>query len=190
MDLLFRHINKIVRVEEAEFEAIQPYFQKAVYSKGQQLFQPGDPIPYEYFVLKGCLKVFFMTDELRMHILQFAMPEWWATDYKAHYSKTPATLYLDCIEDSELLYLSYDKREEMCSQFPNMQYFFRQRTNRGYVALQQRILSLLNNNAKERYEQMLAMYPQLFQKVPKSLIASYLGVTRETLSRLHHESKR
>ncbi len=190
MDLLFRHINKIVPLDEAEFEAVTPYFEKAVYSKGQQLFQPGDHVNYEYFVLKGCLKAYWLTDELKMHILQFAMPEWWTTDYKAHYNRTEATMYLDCMEDSEVLCLTHDKREEMCGQFPNMQYFFRQRTNRGYVALQQRILSLLNNNAKERYEQMLVMYPQLFQKVPKSLIASYLGVTRETLSRLYNDSKK
>jgi CRP-like cAMP-binding protein len=70
-----------------------------------------------------------------------------------------------------------------------MEHFFRKKLNAGYVALQQRILSLLNSSAKERYEGLLKQYPSLFQKVPKTLIAAYLGVSRETLSRLNHSSK-
>ncbi|MNS39542.1 hypothetical protein D3C72_718290 [compost metagenome] len=64
-----------------------------------------------------------------------------------------------------------------------IEHFFRRKSNSGYIALQQRILSMLNNNPQERYEKLLQLYPTLFQKVPKKLIASYLGVSRETLSR-------
>ena len=90
---------------------------------------------------------------------------------------------IDCIEDVELLCLSLQNRDKICADLHKIEHFFRRKSNFGYVALQRRILSLLNSNAKERYEQLLQNNPNLFQRVPKTLIASYLGVSRETLSR-------
>jgi CRP-like cAMP-binding protein len=189
MHPLHRHIQKIISISETEFEKILTYFELAEFKKGKLIFQPGDDINYEYYVLSGCLKVFCLDNEIKTHILQFAMPDWWTTDYKAHYNAKKATMYLDCIEDSKLLCLTNENREKLCNDIPQMQFFFRIRTNRGYVALQQRILSLLSNDAKEKYEEMLAQYPDLFQKIPRTLIASYLGVTRETLSRMYNAKK-
>lgn len=91
---------------------------------------------------------------------------------------------MDCLEDSETLYISLENREKLCAEMRKMEYFFRKKTTAGYVASQNRILSLISYNAKERYEYLLQQYPDLMQRVPKSLIASYLGITRETLSRL------
>ena len=88
-----------------------------------------------------------------------------------------------------MLSLSFHNREKLCAEIHKIEHFFRKKTNKRNVALQQRILSLLSNNAKEKYDNLLQLYPQLFQKVPKQLIASYLGVTRETLSRLKTSSK-
>jgi CRP-like cAMP-binding protein len=117
------------------------------------------------------------------------MQGWWITDYEAYYNQSAATVNIDCIEDSELLCLSFENREKLCAELHKMEYFFRKKTNKRNVALQKRILSLLSNNAKERYDKLLEQYPQLFQKVPKQLIAAYLGVTGETLSRLNTSKK-
>jgi CRP-like cAMP-binding protein len=92
---------------------------------------------------------------------------------------------VDCIEDSELFCLSLQNREKLCDEMHKVANFFLIKSNKGYIAQQQRILSLLNSNAKERYEQLLALYPGILNRVPKQLIAAYLGVSRETLSRLH-----
>jgi CRP-like cAMP-binding protein len=115
--------------------------------------------------------------------MQFAMEDWWITDYQAYFNETKASLNIDCIETTEVLCLSLYNREKLCADMHKIEHFFRKKSNSGYVALQRRILSLLNSNAKERYEQLLQQYPALFQRVPKTLIASYLGVSRETLSR-------
>uniref|UniRef100_UPI0035E3E297 Crp/Fnr family transcriptional regulator n=1 Tax=Empedobacter brevis TaxID=247 RepID=UPI0035E3E297 len=90
-----------------------------------------------------------------------------------------------CIEDTEVLCLSNDNREKLSREFHQIEYFFRKKTNRRNVALQNRILSLLSSNAKERYEKFIQEYPSLVQKLPRHILASYLGVTRETLSRLY-----
>jgi CRP-like cAMP-binding protein len=135
------------------------------------------------------LKAYHTDKEGKEHILQFALSDWWITDYGAYFKEAKATIHVDCIEESQLLCLSLHNREKLCGDMHKMEHFFRKKLNAGYVALQQRILTLLNSSAKERYEQLLNQYPSLFQKVPKTLIASYLGVSRETLSRLNNSSK-
>ena len=112
------------------------------------------------------------------------MEDWWVTDYQAYFSQSKATLSIDCLEEVEVYCLSLQNRDKICAELHKVEHFFRKKSNSGYIALQKRILSLLNSSAKERYEQLLLQYPTLFQRVPKTLIASYLGVSRETLSRI------
>ena len=114
------------------------------------------------------------------------MPTWWASDFDALYSGSKATINVDCITDSEVLCLSNDDREKLCREIHQIEYFFRWRTNKGYVATQKRLLSFMNDDAKRRYEDLMKQYPALYNMVPKHLIAAYLGVSRETLSRLYH----
>jgi CRP-like cAMP-binding protein len=184
MSLLLRqHFEKITPLSDQEFEYLLAHFTRRKLKKHQFLLQEGDAVNHDYFVTKGLLKAYFVNDEGKEHILQFAMEDWWVTDYQAYFSQTAATLNIDCIEDVEVLALSLQNRDKICAELHKVEHFFRRKSNAGYVALQRRILSLLNYNAKERYEQLLTLYPSLFQRVPKTLLASYLGVSRETLSR-------
>lgn len=187
--ILKDHITKSVELTDAQFDGFYACFKHESFRKGQMLIREGDVVTREYFVLSGCLKTYFMNDELRMTILQFAMPTWWASDYDALYNRHPAAVAVDCVANAEVLSISADDREKMCHEIEAIGHFFRWRTNRGYAASQRRLLSLMTNDTKKRYEDLLAQYPTLFQLVPKHLIASYLGVSRETLSRLYHSSR-
>ena len=184
--MLRKHFEKIITLTNEEFSYILSHYSLKKLKKHQFLVQEGDLVLNDHFVLSGCLKAYYVNDEGKEHILQFGMPDWWISDYQALYNRTKATIHIDCIENSEVLCISLDNRERLCSELHKLEHFSRMKTNKGYVALQQRILSLLNNNAKERYDQLLQLQPELFQKLPKQLIASYLGVSRETLSRLHN----
>ena len=113
------------------------------------------------------------------------MEDWWVSDYQAFFLHKEATLSITCLEDCQLLAISYDDKEKLCDELPKINTFVRKKSNMGDIALQKRILSLLSNDARTRYEQFLELYPSLLQRLPKSLIASYLGVSRETLSRLY-----
>ncbi|MEO8771087.1 MAG: Crp/Fnr family transcriptional regulator [Ferruginibacter sp.] len=188
-EFLKQHIKKIAPISDAEFDYIFSHFTTKKFKKHQFVIQEGESVPNDYFILNGCLKSYFTDNNSKEHILQFGMQDWWITDYQAYYNQSIATINIDCIEDSELLCLSFQNREKLCAEIHKVEHFFRKKTNKRNVALQQRILSLLSNNAKEKYDQLLLLYPQLFQKVPKQLIASYLGVTRETLSRFKFPSK-
>ncbi|MBA9073246.1 CRP-like cAMP-binding protein [Flavobacterium gossypii] len=181
--MLRQQIEKITPLTDGEFDYILSHFTPKKYKKHQFLIQEGEDVPNDFFVIEGCLKAYHVSQDGKEHILQFALPDWWICDFNAYFNQTKATLYIDCIEDTEVLCLSLYNREKLCSEMHKIEHFFRRKSNSGYIALQQRILSMLNNNPQERYEKLLQLYPTLFQKVPKKLIASYLGVSRETLSR-------
>jgi CRP-like cAMP-binding protein len=185
-EILKQHLAKTISLTDEQFAYFFSHFKQQSYKKGQAIITEGDKVDREYFVLSGCLKSFFINDDVKMYILQFAMPTWWASDYNALYNQTRATINLDCITDAEVLSISNADREKLCNELHPVEHFFRWRTNKGFVATQKRLLSFMNNDAKKRYEELMAMYPALYNMVPKHLIAAYLGVSRETLSRLYH----
>lgn len=188
-EILKQHIAKIASLTDEQFDYLFSHFKPLSFQKGQVIISEGDKVDHEYFVVSGCLKAFFINDQIKMYILQFAMPTWWTSDYAALYNHTRASISIDCITDAQVLRLSNDDREKICKELHPAEYFFRWRTNRGYLASQKRLLSFMNNDAKVRYEELMALYPQLYNLVPKHLIAAYLGVSRETLSRLYNAHK-
>ncbi|WP_443939052.1 Crp/Fnr family transcriptional regulator [Pedobacter sp. MW01-1-1] len=181
---LRQHFEKITPLTDPEFDYILSHFTTKKLRKHQYLIQEDEIVTNDYFVIKGLLKASHFDSDGKEHILQFALEDWWITDYQAYFNQTNATLSIDCIENAEVLCLSLHNRDKICAELHKIEHFFRRKSNFGYIALQRRILSFLNSNAKERYEQLLIQYPSLVQRVPKSLLASYLGVSRETLSRL------
>ncbi|MCE6992500.1 Crp/Fnr family transcriptional regulator [Dyadobacter sp. CY323] len=185
-EILKQHITQIITLTDEQFDHFYAHFKPHSFKKGQIVISEGERVEQEYFVISGCLKAFYVSDEVKTYILQFAMPTWWTSDYGALYNQTKATISIDCITDAEVLSLSNHDREKLCSELHPVEYFFRWRTNRGYLASQKRLLSFMNNDTKARYEELLSQYPQLYNLVPKHLIAAYLGVSRETLSRLYN----
>lgn len=183
-DFLREQIEKIVKITDEEFRFVLAHFTSRTLKKHQYLVQAGDPAPNDHFVVKGLLRSFYLDDAGKTHILQFAMEDWWISDPQAYHNKVNATLNIDCLEDTQVLFISIDNREKLCADLKKMEYFFMKKTTAGYIALQRRILSLMSQNAEERFAQFVQLYPTLLQRVPKALIASYLGITRETLSRI------
>src|SRR5881392_3773328 len=173
-ETLKAHVAKITVLTDEQFDYFFSHFKKQSFQKGQAIVTEGDKVECEYFVISGCLKTFYINDDLKMFILQFAMPTWWASDYNALYSGEKATVNVDCITDAEVLCLSNADREKICTDIHRIEHFFRWRTNNGYVASQKRLLSLMNNDAKHRYEELMTQYPALYNIVPKQLIAAYL----------------
>ncbi|WP_343690059.1 Crp/Fnr family transcriptional regulator [Chitinophaga sp.] len=184
MQFLRDHIEKILPLTDEEFTFVSTHFTTRKYKKHQYLVQEGDEVKYCYLVISGLLKLVYNDDNGKDHIVSFAMEDWWESDYYAYYTQSAATMSLQCLEDTEVYCFSFENYKKLCAEFPKIEHFFLQKSNFGFLAAQRRILSLLTSNAKERYEQLLKQYPSLLQRVPKSLLAAYLGVSRETLSRL------
>lgn len=184
-DILKNQFRQIIDITEEEFDYILSHFIVKKFKKHQFLVQEEQNVLFDYFVLSGCVKSYYTDENGKMHILLFALQGWWITDYQAYYYQTKAIVNIDCLENTEVLCLSNQNREKLCREFHQIEHFFRKKTNRRNVALQNRILSLLSSSAKERYEKFVQEYPSLVQLLPKHILASYLGVTRETLSRLY-----
>ena len=178
------HIEKIIPLSDEEFAFVLTHFTSKKFKKHQFLIQEGDAVKYSYFVVSGLLKLVYTDDTGKEHIVSFAMEDWWESDYYAYHTQTEATMSLECLEDTEVFCLSFEDYKKLCDGLQKMERFFLQKSNAGFLASQRRIISWLTSSAKERYEQLVKQYPSLVQRVPKSLLATYLGVSRETLSRL------
>ncbi|MDO4229356.1 MAG: Crp/Fnr family transcriptional regulator [Capnocytophaga sp.] len=182
---LRQHFEKIVSLTDTEFEFVSSFFEKKTFLKHQFLVQENNAVNYDFWIIEGLVKAYKTDTNGKLHILQFAMEDWWITDYRAYFNQTLSNLNIDCLENTQVYCLSLENREKICNEIQQMNTFFRKKTSKGYVALQQRILSMLTSKAKERYEEFLQLYPSLPNRLPKHIIASYLGVSRETLSRLY-----
>lgn len=180
------HIQEIINPTDEEFEVIQNFFTKKRFRKKQFLVQEHQPVNEIFLIESGILKSSIIDNTGKEHILQFAASNWWISDFAGFFKQETSSLAVDCIEDSEVYAISYDDLNTLCAQIPVMEHFFRVKSNFGYVALQQRVLSLMSKPAKERYEDFIKQYPGFIDHIPKQLIASYLGVSRETLSRLYN----
>ncbi|MDR7127965.1 CRP-like cAMP-binding protein [Algoriphagus sp. 4150] len=185
MEKLRKHIEEITPISDKEFDAVKPFFTIRRVLKNQYLIQQGDDAKYEYLILTGIFRVFYLDDQGKEHIIQFATENWWMSDYIAYFNQKKANMYVLCMEPGEVLCLTLEGRENLSMLLPKMEHFFRIKLTNGYMALQQRIISLLSSNPQQRYEEFANQYPNLMLKIPKKYIAEYLGVSRETLSRLY-----
>ncbi|NUY81660.1 Crp/Fnr family transcriptional regulator [Flavobacterium sp. MAH-1] len=185
MDKLRKHIEEITPVSDQEFEYIKTFFSEKKVRKHQYLLQDGDMVTCEYWIAKGIFRAFYLDKEGKEYIVQFALENWWLSDYNAFFGQVPSNMNIVCMEEAEVYCLTLLSREKLASEMHKMEHFFRMKLTKGYSAQQRRICSLLSGSPKQRYEEFAKMYPGIVSKVPKKYIAEYLGVSRETLSRLY-----
>lgn len=178
------HISKVIDLSEDEMEEFQSILSPIEVLKKQFLIRPGAIVDKEYYVVKGCLKAYYLDAAGEKHIIQFAIEDWWISDFEAFFGKGPAKLYVEAIEDSFLLGIQGEILETLYQRIPKFERFFRIRTTRTFVALRRRILSSLEKNATEQYVDFCANYPGIADRVTNYHIANYLGIKPESLSRI------
>jgi CRP-like cAMP-binding protein len=152
--------------------------------KRQYLLQEGDVSHYISFVAKGCFRQYRVSKDGVEHILRFSIENWWVSDFESFQSGLPSMSNIDALEDSEVLMIERAQFDSLCKTIPRFNALVEKLTTRNFMAHQARIMSSISETAEERYENFMKSYPQIYQRVPLHMIASFLGVTRETLSRL------
>jgi len=187
--LLRNHFEESIGLTDEEFGYVCSFFQPAKFSKHAILIQAGAYMEHEYFIVKGLLKTFLVDENGKEHILQFAMENWWVSDYQALNTHERSNFNIQCLEDVEAFYLSVSDKNRLCHEMHKIEHFFRMKTTSGFLSLQKRVIALMKNDALSRYNQLYEQYPTLFQRVTKSMIAAYLGVSRETLSRFNKQKQ-
>lgn len=185
MEKLRKHIEAVVPVNDDEFAYIRTFFASKKTRKYQYLLNEGDEVRHEYLIMRGVYKLFYEDDEGKEYIIQFAQENCWISDYSAFFKRGHATMYIECLEEGEVLCLTHYGREKLSSELSKMQHFFSVERSNNYVALEQRVKLLLRNRPLQRYEAFSILYPGLINRIPKKMIAQYLGLCRETLSRLY-----
>ena len=185
MERLRKHIEQITPLSNEEFTYIQSFFTLKRVRKNQFLIHEGDEVKYEFLVLSGIYKVFYVDGQGKEFIMMFAKEDWWMTDYSAFFQQTKATMFVECIKAGEVLFSTLETRERLSAELHKVEHFFRVKLTNRHIVLQERVKLLLSSSPPERFEAFSKLYPDLLQKLPKKLIAKFLGVSRETLSRLY-----
>lgn len=184
---LLKSLREKVEFTPEELELCTTFFIPKKLRKKQFLLQEGDICKYNAFVEKGILRSYTVDEKGNEHIVQFALEGWWITDLASFLSASLSTYTIEALEDTELLLLTPSAREQLMKQIPMFERYQRILLQNAYIALQARIAASLTETAEEKYIKMVTVYPGIVQRVPQHMIASYLGLTPETLSRVRKQ---
>lgn len=186
-ELLLEYIANYVDLNEEEKGILFSKLNHRKYLKGQFVVQHGDICKCESFVVSGSLKTFYLDNDGQEHIVAFGIEKWWTADLGSFITQTSADYNIQCLENTELIQFSYRDLQQLYIELPKMERFFRIIIEKAYVASQKRIVKNLSLTAKERYLKFREEYPQIEQRVPQYMIASYLGITKEFLSSIRNQ---
>ena len=181
---LLDYIKSLIDLTPKEEAFLESKVTYRKYLKGQYVIQQGDICKYECFVISGCTKTFYLDQEGQEHMVMFAIENWWTADMGSFITQTPADYNVQCLENTELILFAYDELEELYAEIPKLERLFRQIVERAFVASQKRIVRNFSLTAKERYLYFKSQYPQIEERIPQYLVASYLGITKEFLSKI------
>ncbi|ASU32526.1 Crp/Fnr family transcriptional regulator [Mucilaginibacter xinganensis] len=183
-EVFFSHILQKVSLTDAEKEVVKTFFTFKKLRKRQYLLQAGDVCKYMAFVEKGLLRSYNVDDKGDEHMNMFALEGWWTSDMHSFFTGEKAVINIDAIEDAEVLMISPEAFEEMTLKVPKMDRYFRILFQNSLFTKERRLISSVTHTAEEKYTSLIESNPALVQRVPQNLIASYLGLAPETLSRI------
>ena len=186
-DRLRAHIQRRITLTEEEFAHAATFFRPKKLRRRQFLLQEGEVCRAIAFVVRGCLRWYSVDDKGEEHVVQFAIEDWWISDPYSALTGEPSKSYIDALEDSDILLLERDAEEKLLQEIPKFERLFRLLLENRFVATQRRINESLSVSAEERYLNFLKTYPNIAGRVPQNQIASYLGITAQSLSRIRKE---
>ena len=157
--------------------------------KGQFFLQEGDVCRYMGFIVKGSTRLFADDKQGHEHILKFHVEEWWTGDYESFHMLTPSKYYVEALEEVDLLLITNEQLQEFIRTIPAVKAMVEALDRGAAVANTKRMHAAISLNAEERYEDLISTYPHFLQRFPQNMIASYLGISPETLSRIRHRQK-
>ena len=183
-DLILKNLSRFITLTPEEESYFTSLLKVKRLKKKQYLLQEGDIVRFDYFVNKGCLRTYTIDEKGLEHIVQFSIEDWWTGDMYSFLTQKPARYTIDAIEETELLCLERASLEELYIKVPKFERYFRLLLQNAFVSLQERIIASLSQPADERYCTFINKYPNMEKRLPLKQIASYLGITPESLSRI------
>lgn len=187
-DTLFAHIEEKVALTDADKQLLPTYFQCKQLKRKQLLLQEGSLCKYMGFVAAGLTKSYTTDHKGTEHINQFAWEGWWISDAASFHFGEEAQLSIDAVEPTSLLLLTKEAYENLLTDIPVMERYFRILYQNSLATKDQRLASANTHTAEEKYAFFLQSYPAISQRIPQNLIASYLGLSPETVSRIKNKA--
>ncbi|MBS1605891.1 MAG: Crp/Fnr family transcriptional regulator [Bacteroidetes bacterium] len=179
-----RFVAKYITLSPEEQAFFHSLLKHRRLKKKSFLLQEGEICDFEAFVLKGCIRSYYIDKEGVETILLFAVEDWWVSDLTSFSEQKPSNLFIETIEDSELLSIDYKSKSLLFQKIPAFERMFRLLVQRALGVLQQRFYASVSQTAEERYLQFMEKYPLVAQRVPQHQIARYIGVSPEFLSKV------
>lgn len=181
---LINHIRNYIPLEEDDIQIIYKYFKRLDLKNKEYLLEEGQVCKSYFFIEKGCTRMFFYTDKGAEQITQFALENWWITDYFSFADQKASEYNIQAIEKSEVLAIDYQSFEKLLTELPIMERYFRIIMQRGLAASQLRFRLNYNLSKEELYLHFSSSFPEFMQRIPQYMLASYLGLTPEYLSEI------
>lgn len=181
---LYNHINKFIDLSSDEQEILASLLKSFSFKKKAYLHEVGDICRANYFVVKGCLRLYFVDIKGAEQTTQFAIENWWISDLTSFIFQKPSDFYIQAAEQTEVIAIEHRHYDEMLAKIPKLEKYFRSIYQKLHQASQIRIKYLYSQTAEERYTNFNKLFPEFVQRVPQYMLASYLGFTPEFLSKI------
>jgi CRP-like cAMP-binding protein len=185
--LILANISKHIDLQADEAAFFVSLLKEKTVKRKQHLLRENEACYHSIFVNSGCLRGYTLDKNGYEHILQFAPPGWWIADMYSMLTRQPGELYIEALEDTEVLLLHIDDREKLMLQVPRFERFFRIIIENSLITFRQRLMENLGLPARDRYLLFCKRYPTLIEQLPQKQIAAYIGVTPEFLSKMRAE---
>ncbi|MFY1047099.1 Crp/Fnr family transcriptional regulator [Chryseobacterium sp. GP-SGM7] len=184
METFKAHLDKFITINEEEFASVLSFFKVVEVNKKHVLMNDGEICHSMYFVVKGCLRKFFVNEKGVEQTTEFAIENWWMTDTFAYERQIKSNFCIQSVEKSIILEIHLQAQEELLKKHPAMERYFRMIYQRACAASERRIRYLYEMSREESYIHFSTQYPWFIQRIPQYLIASFLGFTPEYLSEI------
>ncbi|PZP50299.1 MAG: Crp/Fnr family transcriptional regulator [Pseudopedobacter saltans] len=181
---ILSNIQKYVSLTESEQSQLCEILQYKTYEKKKILLREGEICKFEYYIVKGCMRTFYVNESGVEVTIQFGLEDWWVSDVCSFSEQSPSRLFVECLEDCEVLMLTPTTKETLLKTIPKLERYFRLLVQKHMNALQNRLINTISMSATARYLEFISTYPTVQFRVPQYYIASYLGVSAEFVSKI------
>jgi CRP-like cAMP-binding protein len=184
---IITYVSRHIELTPEEIDYYTSLLQLKKVRRKQFIVQPDFICNHRTFIVKGALRAYLVDDKGQDHTVAFGIEDWFIADFNSYFFKLPATLFIEAMEDSTIIQISYEDEQELLNKVPKFEKFYRIISQNGYAFLQRRILADISLSAADRYEDYIKRYPLVAARMPQYAIASYLGISHELLSKIRNK---
>jgi CRP/FNR family transcriptional regulator len=186
---LFTHIRQFIPFSAADELAMLPHVRHEVFKKKEDIVKEGQVCRGNYFILKGCCRLYFLNAAGQEQTIQFAIENWWISDYHSREANTPSPFYIQAIEATNVAVIDKKEEDELFATLPGLERYFRLIHQRAFSATLRRVHFMQDQSGEELYQHFVELFPEFVQRVPQYMLASFLGFTPEFLSKIRAKKR-